>query len=102
MSLTEINQLYNSIESIDNLQEKNNMISRVNEMIVIEKDKLNKQLDTINDNKNEKNKIPIKYKKYSIDELEAMLYNTCDIDEKINIYYTIKLMVFNLRNTYLR
>ena len=98
--MDEINKLYSLLDSIDDFTEKNKIICQINSLIPTEKDKLNQQLITLEtkDIGSNKFKIPVKYKKYSIDDLEKLLYETHDIDEKISIYYTIKVMVENIKN----
>jgi hypothetical protein len=95
--MDEINRLHSSLDSIDNYTERNNTIQQMTVLISNQKEKLNLQLSKMDKN-NIGFKIPVKYKKYSIDNLEKLLYETNDVDEKITIYYTIRLMVENIRN----
>ena len=43
-------------------------------------------------------KIPSKYKKLSIEELEVLFNATVDINEKISIYYTMNKKITTISN----
>ena len=91
--MDEITRITNLIETTENLVEKNNLINSLNEIIILEKNKLaNISLDIT------KFKIPIKYKKKTIEQMEELLHNTTSIDEAIIIYNTIVAMVKNIKD----
>ena len=91
--MDEITRITNLIETTENLVEKNNLINSLNEIIVLEKNKLgNISLDI------PKFKIPIKYKKKTIEQMDELLHNMASIDEAIIIYNTIVAMVKNIKD----
>jgi hypothetical protein len=93
IKMDEITRITNLIETTENLVEKNNLINSLNEIIILEKNKLaNISLDIT------KFKIPIKYKKKTIEQMEELLHNTPSIDEAIIIYNTIVAMVKNIKD----
>jgi hypothetical protein len=87
-------ELADKIDNLSNINDKIKLIKSLNEMIEIEKNKLNNILD--NDIKNIKTKIPIKYKKMSIDELEDEFEKCNNINEKILIYTAIDKYYSNI------
>ena len=90
--MDEITRITNLIETTENLVEKNNLINSLNETIIVEKNKLtNISIDIA------KFKIPIKYKKKTIEQMDELLHNTPSIDEAIIIYNTIVTMVKNIK-----
>lgn len=95
--MNEIDRIHTSLDSIESFTEKNKLVNHMNSLIIDEKSKLTKLLEKIECIDNFK--IPTKYKKQTIDELEKLLYSTTDIDEKIIIYSTIQLMVQDIRKT---
>ena len=66
--MDKIIELSDKIDNIANINEKIKLLKTLNEMIEIEK----KNLNSINNTSHIKTKIPIKYKKMSIDELEKL------------------------------
>jgi hypothetical protein len=89
-----INDLVNKIKNTDDINEKVTFIKELN--MNIEKEELNLN-NILNNNLDEiKIKIPIKYKKMSIDELEDSFENTNDINEKIIIYQAINRFYNNI------
>ena len=83
-----INELSEKINECKNINDKIKMINELNELIENETDNL-KDLETkINEN-NHIFKIPIKYKKKSIEELEELYNSIDDINEKYIIYQCI-------------
>ncbi len=87
--MEEINELYEKISSCNNISEKINMTKVLNEMIDNEKERLN------NININTNIKIPLKYKKMSVDELEDAFENS-NINEKIIIYNAFERLYNNI------
>ncbi len=90
-------------DKIDNLNNKSSLITdkiklikSLNEMIEIEKKNLNNILDNDIIASNLKTKIPIKYKKMSIDELEDEFEKCNNINEKILIYLAIDKYYSNI------
>jgi len=79
----------NSSDIIANINELNRIVD--NEKIIL--NNLLESLDTI-----ESFKIPNKYKKLSIEELENMFNDMKDINEKISIYYTMSKKIEYLNN----
>jgi hypothetical protein len=92
--MDKIIELSDKIDNSSNMNDKIKLIKELNEMIEIEKKKLNNILD--NDIKNIKTKIPIKYKKMPIDELEDEFEKCNNINEKILIYFAIDKYYSNI------
>jgi hypothetical protein len=90
--MDKIIELSDKIDNITNINDKIKLIKSLNEMIEIEK----KNLNNIIDNNNIKTKIPIKYKKMSIDELEEEFEKSNNINEKIIIYSAIDKYYSNI------
>jgi hypothetical protein len=89
-----INELVKKIKNTNDINEKVTFIKELN--CNIEKEELNLN-NILNNNLDEiKIKIPIKYKKMSIDELEDSFENTNDINEKIIIYQAINRFYNNI------
>lgn len=87
-------ELENKINQIDNIYEKVKLIKELNELVEKETNELNYILE--NDINDMKIKIPLKYKKMTIDELEEA-FNTCNnIHEKIKIYHAINKYYTNI------
>ncbi len=84
----------NKINKTDNVYEKIKLIKELNELIEVEKNELTNILE--NDIDNMKIKIPLKYKKMTIDELEDAFGNCNDINEKIKIYHAINKYYTNI------
>lgn len=85
--MDKIIELSEKIDQNKNINDKLKLIKTLNEMIEIEKKHLNYLLN--NDIKNLKLKIPTKYRKMTIDELEIEFENVTDINDKISIYLAI-------------
>ena len=81
--MDKILELSDQIDKIINMNDKVKLIKSLNEMIELEKNNLNFLLN--NDIKNLKIKIPPKYKKMTIDELEEEFNKKDEIDKIINI-----------------
>jgi hypothetical protein len=92
--MDEIIKLSETIDNTININEKVNMIQLLNGMIQKEKTELNNILE--NNISNLKVKIPLKYKKMSINELEELFNNTSNINEKIIIYHAITKSIENV------
>jgi hypothetical protein len=92
--MDKILELSEQIENSSNINDKVKLIKTLNELIEIEKTNLNFILNT--DIKNLKTKIPIKYKKMSIDELEEAFETTNNINNKIVIYLAIDKYYSNI------
>ena len=92
--MDKILELSEQIEKSSNINDKVKLIKTLNELIEIEKTNLNFILNT--DIKNLKTKIPIKYKKMSIDELEEAFETTNNINNKIVIYLAIDKYYSNI------
>ena len=85
--MNKILELSNKIESTVDINNKMKMINELNSLIEKQKDYFNELIIKINSS--ESIKIDSKYKKKSIEELEELFDNSSDIEEKINIYYSI-------------
>ena len=94
--MEEINEINEIIQKTDDFTNKNTLITKMNQMILIENKKLEKNLEYINNDELKNNTIPVKYKKYSVEKLEEMLYKTNDIDTQIIIYDVIKNKINNI------
>ena len=93
IKMDEITRITTLIESTENLVEKNNLINSLNEIISLEKQKLNNiSLDIA------KFKIPSKYKKKTVEQMEELLHTTDSIDESIIIYNTIVAMIRTIKD----
>jgi hypothetical protein len=92
--MDKILELSEQIDKISNINDKVKLIKTLNELIEIEKTNLNFILNT--DLKNLKTKIPIKYKKMLIDELEEAFEKTNNINDKIIIYTAIDKYYSNI------
>jgi hypothetical protein len=91
--MDKIIELSDKIDNISNINDKIKLIKSLNEMIEIEKKNLN---SINNDSHIIKTKIPIKYKKMSIDELEDEFEKCNSINEKIIIYSAIDKYYSNI------
>ncbi len=92
--MEQILELEEKINKTENIYEKIKLIKELNELIDIVKIELNNILD--NDINEMKIKIPLKYKKMSIDELEESFSNCNNINEKIKIYHAINKYYTNI------
>ncbi len=90
--MDKIIELSDKIDNISNINEKIKLLKTLNEMIEIEK----KNLNSINNTSHIKTKIPIKYKKMSIDELENEFEKCTNINDKIIIYSAIDKYYSNI------
>ncbi len=84
--MDKILELSNRIDNINNINDKIKLVKELNELIENEKTNLNNLLN--NDIKKLKIKIPQKYRKMSIDELEDE-FNKASINDKVVIYLAI-------------
>ena len=89
--MDKIIELSEKIDNMSDINEKIKLLKTLNEMIEIEKTNLNNIVDNNlhNNLHNNKTKIPIKYKKMTIDELENEFEKCNNINEKIIIYTAI-------------
>ena len=95
--MDKIIELSEQIDNISNINDKVRLIKTLNELIELEKTNLNIILDNnIKNIKNIKTKIPIKYKKMSIDELEQAFNESNNINDKIIIYTAIDKYYTNI------
>lgn len=94
--MDKIIELSEKIDNLSNINEKIKLIKSLNEMIEIEKKNLNNILDNNIISSNLKTKIPIKYKKMSIDELEDEFEKTNNITDKTLIYLAIEKYYSNI------
>ncbi len=95
--MDKIIELSDKINNLSNINNKIKLIKSLNEMIEIEKTNLNNILENdIKNIKNIKSKIPIKYKKMSIEELEDEFEKCNNINEKILIYLAIDKYYSNI------
>ncbi len=85
--MEKIIELSEQIDNISNINDKVRLIKTLNELIEIERNNLNNILSS--DIKNFKTKIPLKYKKMSIDELEQAFNEATNINDKILLYMAI-------------
>ena len=85
--MDEIIKLSENISTNINIEEKIKMVNTLNDMIKTERTNLNYLLE--NKLVNLKVKIPLKYKKMSIEELEIEFNNSNNINDKISIYYAL-------------
>jgi hypothetical protein len=91
--MDKIIELSDKIDNLSNINEKIKLIKTLNEMIEAEKTNLNNIIDK---DLNINTKIPIKYKKMSIDELEDAFEKCNNINEKIIIYSAINKYYTNI------
>ena len=97
--MDEIIKLSEKINIESNTNTKVKMINTLNKMIETEKNELNNILQQYSNNTNEllkSYKIPIKYKKCSLDELEELFNKSNNINEKIILYRTINKAIENI------
>ena len=96
--MEEIIALSETINKTVNITDKIKLIKNLNSMIEIEKHKLNYIYDQMVSNKisDYKIKIPAKYKKLNIEELEELFNKTEDINDKISIYLAIERAYNNI------
>jgi hypothetical protein len=92
--MDEITKLVEGISITVNIADKAKKITNLNNMINIERKQLNNILENNIDDM--KIKIPLKYKKMTLDELEDLFNNTTDINEKITIYHAICKNINNI------
>jgi hypothetical protein len=93
--MDKIIELSDKIDNIADINEKIKLLKTLNEMIESEKTNLNSIID--NDlNINTKIKIPLKYKKMTIDELENEFEKCNNINDKITIYKAINIYYKNI------
>ena len=94
--MDKIIELSEQIDQTSNINEKVKLIKILNELIEAEKTNLNNILNNNIITSNLKTKIPIKYKKMSIDELEEEFDKNNNINEKILIYLAIDKYYTNI------
>jgi len=87
-NMIDSNKLSNSLDK-NSKADVNLMINQLTTMVTNEKIKLTEQLNNIQSFDSKVFKIPTKYKKMSIEELEELFNSMEEIDSKISIYYTI-------------
>jgi hypothetical protein len=92
--MDEITKMVENINATVNIADRVKMICNLNNMIDIERKKLNNILE--NNIDDIKAKIPVKYKKMTLDELETEFNNNTDINEKIIIYHAICKNINNI------
>lgn len=92
--MDEITKMVENINITVNVADKVKMISNLNNMINVERKQLNNILENNIDDM--KAKIPVKYKKMTLDELETEFNNNTDINEKIIIYHAICKNINNI------
>ena len=92
--MDEITKIVENINNTINIADKVKMICSLNNMIDIERKQLNNILENNIDDL--KAKIPVKYKKMTLDELETEFNNNTDINEKITIYHAICKNINNI------
>lgn len=92
--MDEIIKLTETIEQCNNIDEKLNYIKQLHNLINIQKTELNNILK--NDIDKIKIKIPLKYKKMSIEELEELFNSTSNINEQIIIYHMMNRVINNI------
>jgi len=92
--MDEITKMVENINKTINVAEKVKMICNLNNMIDIERKQLNNILE--NNIDDIKAKIPVKYKKMTLDELETEFNNNTDINDKITIYHAICKNINNI------
>lgn len=91
--MDKIIELSEKIDNLTDINEKIKLTKTLNEMIEIEKNNLNKLIEN---DLNINTKIPIKYKKMSIDELEETFEKCNNINEKILIFSAINKYYTNI------
>lgn len=84
-----IKQICNEIDNSDLIEHNIELVKRLNEIIENEKNYLNLQLNNLNTVDLNTFKIPAKYKKLTIEELEEQLKLTENIDTMCSIYNCI-------------
>ena len=82
------------MEEIERLYSLDPKDISLKQLIIAEKENLNKQLEAMNSSIT---KIPKKYSNQTIESLEELLYSS-NINEKITIYNVIKFMIENQKN----
>ena len=87
-------KLADNINNSDNINDKIKMIQNLNVEIINEKNRLNNILESNLDDI--KIKIPIKYRKCSLEELEEYFKESNDINEKLIIYHSITKIINNI------
>jgi hypothetical protein len=92
--MDEITKMVENINATVNIADRVKMICNLNNMIDIERKKLNNILE--NNIDDIKAKISVKYKKMTLDELETEFNNNTDINEKIIIYHAICKNINNI------
>ncbi len=92
--MDKIIELSDRIDNLSNISEKIKLIKSLNELIEIEKNNLNSIIS--NDIRTSKTKIPIKYRKMLIEELEEEYEKCNNINEKILIYLAIDKYYSNI------
>ena len=96
--MEEIIILSETINKTVSITDKIKLIKNLNTMIEDEKTKLNYIYNQMVSNKisDFKIKIPVKYKKLNIEELEELFNKTEDINDKISIYLAIERAYNNI------
>jgi hypothetical protein len=92
--MDEIIKLTEIIDQSNNIDEKLNYIKQLHNLINLQKNELNNILK--NDIDNIKIKIPAKYKKMSLEQLEELFNSTLNINEQITIYHTMNRIINNI------
>ena len=96
--MEQINQMNETIENTTNSEEKIKLINELGKFIENENITLNKTIDSINNTKDLSIYIiPSKYKTLSQEQLEEIFNKCTDINEKINIYYSMFVKINNIK-----
>jgi DNA-directed RNA polymerase sigma subunit (sigma70/sigma32) len=91
--MEQINKLNYTIENNTDIDSKTIQINEMTILIESEKKKLTKLLETITSDMIEEYTIPLKYEKYTLEELEEEFNIMTNVIDKINIYNIIKMRI---------
>ena len=90
--MDKIQECANIIDSSNSITEKVELINKINIMISDERERLHSIQETLD----KPGKIPSKYKKLTLEELQELFDKSVDINEKVSVYCAIN---YNINNT---
>jgi hypothetical protein len=91
--ITDIEKEIDKLEKIPEWSEKIILMKNIKEQISEQKTKINQYIEMINSGVYKKNK---KMKNMTLDSMIEQLYNTTDMESKVNLYNTIQANIIEI------
>jgi len=93
--MDKIQECANTIDTSNSITEKVEQINKMNIMIAEER----KHLQLIQDTLDKVGKVPSKYKKLTLEQLQELFDKSSDINEKVSLYCAINYNINNIIDT---